>query len=559
MPELTLEQRLIKRQAQLESDRKPWEALWREIETYVVPIRRSDQYGDPERHRGAQRGTEIYDGTALTALELFAEGLHGYLISPAIQWFRLRMRETWMGDMPEVKLWLQEVEYRMYMALQRSNFYSSMAEYFLDAGSIGTADLYVDEDLSTGKLVFNAIHPKECYLAENQHGEVTENFRRLKLQAHQAWEKFEELGVQDQLSDQLKRTMETNPYEKFEFLHAIFPRTDRDADLLNNKNKPYASCWIELTGEKKLIYESGFSRMPHCVWRYKKATGEVYGRSPATAALTDIKGLNTLSKTLLGAAQLAVEPAYNVPAELMGKVRIVARGMNYYSEPERIISPIQQTANYPIGIEREDQKRQIIEEHFKVDFFLMLARAERQMTATEIIERQGEKAAVLGTSIGRLNSECLNPVIDTVFDLEMAAGRLPPPPDVLYEQGADIDVEYMGPLAQAQRRLFKSQGITRGLEAITPVISIEPQVRDNIDWDTVARELLEAFDFPQAAIKTPDVVQAIRQARAQAVQQRSNQEGMESLTGSIKQMAEADKASGGSISAGMEEALEVGA
>jgi len=535
---------LIKRQSQLEELRNPWERLWQDIADYVVPIRANIK----SESKGTNRATKIYDGSPLAALELFADGLHGYLVSPSIQWFRLKMADPRLNAIPEVKEWLQETEKTLYSAFQRSNFYTTMGEFFIDAGSIGTATIYSEEywpeNTTVSKILFHTRHCSEICIAENEQGVVDTVYRKYKIQARQAAKKF----GKENLSHSLQNALEKNPFTEFEFIHALFPREEREQGKLNAKNKPFASYWLQLEG-KKMVLESGYDSNPFSVWRYRKASNEVYGRSPASTALSDIIGLNLISKTLLKAAELSVEPSYNVPSELIGKVRILPRGMNYYEDEKRIISPILSGIHFPAGIDREDKKREIIQDHFKVDFFLMLSRAERQMTATEIIERQGEKAAVLGTAIGRLNYECLDPTIDRVFDIEYNAGRIDDPPDILLEQsGARIDVDYMGPLAQAQKRLFQTQGITRSLEGLIPILKINPDTADIVDWDDTARQILESYGMPQKTIRSMDEVLGIREARAQFQKQQLTMETMERIIQQSKTVAEADNLSGGKLS-----------
>ena len=127
---------VMQRLGQLENIRRPWESMWEEIIDYVIP-RLGDIRG--RQKKGQKQGLKVYDGTAITTLELLADGFHGYLVSPSMQWFRLRMANRLLEDIPEVKEWLQEAEKTLYSAFQRSNYYEAMSQYFHDGGPIGTA------------------------------------------------------------------------------------------------------------------------------------------------------------------------------------------------------------------------------------------------------------------------------------------------------------------------------------------------------------------------------------------------------------------------------------
>jgi len=175
------------------------------------------------------------------------------------------------------------------------------------------------------------------------------------------------------------------------------------------------------------------------------------------------------------------------------------------------------------GMDREARFIQSIKEHFNVDFFLMLSSAEKVMTATEIMEKQGEKAVVLGSQVGRLTADVLEPVIDRAFDIEMRAGRLPPIPDILRKSRARIDVDYLGPLAQIQKRQFKTQGITNAEAVLFPMASAYPEVLMVIDPIKVAKELVEAAGMPQSCMRSDEEIAALldAQRKQQAAQQQA--------------------------------------
>lgn len=533
-------QEIKKRFKYLETNRSYFDTgLWQDIADYVIPIR-EDLKGD--RQPGQIRATKIYDGTAVSALNLFADGLHGYMISPSIQWFTLRLPRNFrqIENIPEVRMWVEDVQSDIYSAFQNSNFYSEMRTYFKDGGSIGTASLYMEEDIASGKLVFICLHPREGYMAEDKYGNIDTFFRKVKLTARKVSQQFNK----KELSQPIQNALQNNPYQESEFLHAVFPRTDFDDRKITSTNKRYASIWCEYN-TNNILRESGYDLFPYMIWRYMKSP-DVYGYSPAAFALPEIKGLNAISKDLLGAAQMTVRPPFNIPIEMKGKVRLTPFGMNYYgSDYNRKITPLNTGMVFPIALDREEKKREIINKHFHVDFFLMLQQAERQMTATEIMERMGEKASVLSASIGDLTTT-IDMIIDHVFEIELKSGRIPPPPDILMEYGgANIDIVYMGPLAQAQKRLFETQGIRTGLELAIPLLAVFPEAVDLINADETLRELLISNGFPQTALNAPEKVMTIRQQKSDQQMQEGQKIDQERIVEVLKKLSQASKNAGG--------------
>lgn len=558
---------LIKVQGHLKSIREPYEDTWQDVADHIAPIREDIKM---ERAEGQRLATKIYNGNPIYAVQVYVDGMSGHLIPANILWFMHTLKVPVqplladqhpgamtrgpmrpyvskyenLEDIPEIRAWLQETDIGMYRAYQRSNFYSAMTPYFEDGGTIGTATIYSEENKEAQKIVFTTMHPGQIYIAENQYGEVDTVFRKEKLTAKKAAERFGKKMV----SDAIQRSLENDPYKKYPFIHAVYPRTNRNPDKLDGLNKKFASVWVD-EAERKIVHEWGYDSLPYHVWRYRKSSLETYGRSPAMFALADIMALNLISKDMLRSSRLAVDPAYNVPSEMKGKVKIKPHEFSYYGDDHRrVITPIQDGNKYPIGTDREDRIRDVIERHFHLDFFLMLTRAQRQMTATEILERMGEKAALMATAIGRLNQDCLDPNMDRVFQLEYSAGRLPEVPQIYWDYGASpIGITYLGPLAQIQRKLFKTQSITQGLLALQPLAELFPQVLDIVNADETGREILDAHNFPQKATRTGEEVEKMRQVRAELEQAEAQKaQLMEGLEGA-KTITEIDQASGGNL------------
>lgn len=550
MPE-SQDQKLIKlitgRQSKLENDKTNFNDRLQDVADYVCP-HRDDIRGNLQP--GEKKGSKIFDGTAVSAAVLAADGIHGYHVSPAFPWFKYMMNRKEVNKIPEVKAWLEESEFNMYMALNRSNFYSEMWSYIYDGFTLGTAPIYPEEDIADGRIVFEAVHPGEAYIAENKYGEVDLLHRKRKLSARKIMQMF----GKDNCTDAVKQAYENHPFQEFEIIHAMFPREEFDTRKMDGKNKRFASVWL-LTAGNHICRVSGVDRFRYNVWRYLKTGKDPYGTSPAHLAMADIKGINLMGKTLLGAAQLAVDPAYNVPSYLEGKVQLKPRGLNYYTDGSQDrITPVNTGSGFPVGIDREQAKQRSIKERFHVDTFLMLAQLEGrgQRTAYEVSEMMAEKAAVLGAELGPLNTE-LDGILDQVYDIEMAAGRMPQPPDILLEL-ADRDPHlrfdpiYMGPLAQAQRERFAKEGIRKFFMEVTPLIQVDPTVLDNFDLDAISLSLAESSGLPSEGIRDKTKVKAIRDGRVQAQQQQNSQQEIATMAATAKDAASADASMDGKLS-----------
>jgi hypothetical protein len=99
-------------------------------------------------------------------------------------------------------------------------------------------------------------------------------------------------------------------------------------------------------------------------------------------------------------------------------------------------------------------------------------------------------------------------------------GALPQAPAILTQQGADIDVDYEGPLAKSQR-LAEVEGIERLQAMVVSIAQVDPSVIDNINYDQAIHLSADVLGVPSKLLNSPEDVQKLRDDRAkqQAQQQ----------------------------------------
>ena len=536
------------RQSTLESEKTNFNERLQEVADLVAPHREDIRGTLP---KGEKKGKNIYDGTALGAAVLATDGIHGYHVSPAFPWFKYMMNRKKINKIPEVMEWLQELEFNMYMALNRSNFYSEMWMYIYDGMTAGTATIFCEEDLIEERISFETVHPGEIFISENRYGEVDILHRKRKRSVRQLVQMF---GL-DNLTPAIKQMYESQPFTEYEIIHAVFPREEYDDRMKDTQNKKYASVWM-LSAGNHICRISGFDRFPYAVWRYMRSGKEPYGISPAMLAIADIQGVNIIDKCDLGARQMANDPPLNVPSYMEGKVEWKPRGINYYQEGKATkgIYPANTGVNFPAVDNVIERKQNAIKERFHVDTFLMLSNMQGRgdRTAYEVSEMMGEKAAVLGAELGPLNTE-LDDINEFVMDIEKAGGRMRPPPDILFQLAQNdsslrFDPVYMGPLAQSQREKFAKEGIRKFFTEITPIISAKPETLDKIDFDITLEILGEINNIPQEILVADEKVAKIRQGRLQAQQQQSALEKAQGMAEGLKTVSDADKNMNGVLS-----------
>ena len=498
---------LLSRFDRLKTQRQNWESHWQEVADYMQP-RKADV--TKTRSKGDKRTELIFDSSPLQSVELLSASLHGMLTNPSTPWFSLKFKSEGMEGEDEAKEWLESATEVMYSAFNQSNFQQEIFELYHDLITFGTAAMFIEED-DEDNIKFSTRHINEMYISENDKGRIDTVFRKFKISARAAIQKF------GSVSTNIAVIAKKDPYEEVEILHAVYPRADFDPKKQDKENMKFESVYLDADSGDELSV-SGFREFPFVVPRYLKASHEIYGRSPAMTALPDVKMLNEMSKTIIKSAQKQVDPPLLVPDDgFMLPVRTVPGGLNFYRAGTRDrIEPLNIGANNTLGLNMEEQRRNSIRNAFYVNQLMM--QDGPQMTATEVIQRNEEKMRLLGPVLGRLQSELLKPLIDRAFAILMRRNLFAQAPDFL--SGQEIEIEYVSPLAKAQKST-ELQSIMRAIEIMGSLSNVAP-VFDHINMDKLVRHLADIVGVPQKILKPQAELNEERE-QAQAQQQQMQQ------------------------------------
>ncbi len=505
---------LLQRDKDLRAARSTWEAHWQELGE-LLRTERADFTGEPSP--GERRTRRIFDGTPQQAARGLASALDGMLKGRQSQWFHLRPEDDGLAQDETVRAWVRDIEQRMWRTLyaDRAHFAARSFETDLDLVVFGTG-VFFTQELPGHGLHFRAFHLRDTVIAENDRGEIDTVFRAFRLTPRQAVQRFGAervgAGTRAQLRDGSRR--------KQRFLHAVMPRQDWAALAGSPAGEPtalpVASAWIDVDSDH-LIGVGGYHEMPYAIPRWETVTGEVYGRLPAMLALPDVQTLNAISQTLLKAGQKAVDPPLLVAQEgLVSGVRLFPGGITYVDYGnvpggQRPIDPLIGGANLPLGLEMENQRRDMVWSAFFRNV-LQLPVTGPNMTATEVLERKAEFMRIIGPTFARLESDYVAPVIKRVFGLMFRAGAFPPPPETL--RGRPVRFAFDSPVMRAQKQMEALA--TRGaLEQAAPFLELDPAAADHIDPDAALRLIFEAHGV-DGLLRGRAEVDGLRAARAQA-------------------------------------------
>jgi len=501
----------------MKNERMFVEPLWRDIADYLLPQFSGMQF---EQLEDLSAGEHIFDGEAIAAHSRLADGIFGWLVSPTIPWIAFEPEDP--RDMDNLKFmqYLKDIQLHLYDVFNRSNFYDMMATDIKTASGIGTSVMTVENAEELGMPIYESMHPAEIYIRENRYHKV-DTLAHLYIMTPVQF--LEEFG--DKYSVEEKRLL-SNQTKPIKMLQLVYPNKDYidDGMVKFAQNKVYRSVHILYEGSKpskqktNVMKVSGMDYRRFEAWRFSRVSNQVYGTCPGIDAIYDIKMINMQSKTMADVSQLAARPPMQTTEAMKGKVRVAPGGITYGMDP---VNPIVTSLNYPIGMDAMNRRAQIIREHFKTDFFMSISQLQnssRDRTATEIMEIKAEAAAVMGSIVGRVQSERLDPIVRLTLRIERDAGRLPPLP-----AGIDPDkvfkLKFIGPLAQSQRKYLRVQGISQGMGSMIQLAqALGPDVLMNLRSNEAARELALANGLDPEFLNP---VADVKKQQAQAAQQRA--------------------------------------
>ena len=441
------------------------------------------------------------------------------MITPRTQkWHGLTVSNPEIKDRPAVKTYLETVTNLLFSHRYRwrANFASQSGASYIGYGAYGAGGIMIDDVLGQG-IRYRNVRMNRLWFAEDAYGVVNKAHLQWTLTARQAAEKW---GAK-QLPLFIRNAIDRNDLERrFDFLHAIRPRRDREFGKVDSRNMPIQSVWIPLNAETQIVEHSGFRVFPVAIGRFYDADDSAYGYSPAMEALPDVRMLNRMEKTNVKGAEKAVDPPLVLAddgALEAFDLRAGALNFGYMNQQgTQLVQPLNLGKNVPIGIDYANQKRESINLAFYVTLFQILV-DNHQMTATEVLQRAQEKGILLGPTMGRVQSEQLGAQISRELDILDHAGVLPPMPPELQEEGGIVEIEYNSPLNQAMRA-EEGANVLRWAEASAPFVQADPRAARAMNSTAIVLGLGDVFSVPQKYKRTEEEIAEMDAADAQQQQ-----------------------------------------
>lgn len=523
----------------LKQERSSWEDLWRDIRDYCLPD--LGCFSGEDATQGSKRYRKILDAEAIDCADVLAAGLLGGVSSPSRPWLRLTTMDPDLDKNPAVKEWMTKVQDLLLLYFSKAECYNALHQSYLELPVFGTACTIVkphpEQLLSLQNLTIG-----EYWLAEDDYGKVDTMYRRLSLTAKQMVQQW---GF-EAVNNDVRQAFEKDPFTRFNVIHAIEPRIERNPDKRDNKNMPWQSVYFQEGVQDKVLSESGFRNFPALCPRWMTSGGSVYGRGPGAKALSAQKSLQRLHLRLAELVDYGTRPPILYPSTLKDQLSQFKPGGRVAVNPQEapIIRSMWEVRTDPQAMLALIQStRQDIQRIFFVNVFQMIAATANQTdrTATEVQALEQEKVMMLGPVLERLHTELLDPLVTNAFGFMVEYNMLPEVPEELY--GRELSIEYVSVLAEAQKNA-SANGIVRTAQQIGLLAQINPQAVDKLDVDATIDQLADMNGVPPSLIVTGQKVALIRQQRAEQQQAQMQAAQLQQAMTSLKDLGQAADSQG---------------
>jgi hypothetical protein len=445
-----------------------WHSLWQECYEFTLPSSGmfNGQSAKPDR-----KSDRLYDGTACDAVDQLAATLLSHLIPAQDDWFSFTPGAGMAAeDAAEIAPRLNAYSRIAGQHLRRSNLAVELHQCLLDLIIGGTACLLFEENPpgADSAFKFSAVPLQDAYLGDSGEGRLDTLYRTQSIEIKTLQNRYPNADIRG--SD-----------GKAELLEAIEPTANGAARVTH----------ILLGDNAQVLQSVTVAQSPLIAMRWMKSPGEDYGRSPVMKALPDIKTANKVVELTLKNASIAVAGIWQAEDDGVlnpANISLLPGTIIPKAVGSKGLTPLEPPGKFDVSQLMLDDLRARIRHALLAD--RLPQGSARPMTATEVIERTADMALTMTGVYGRLQAECLYPLLHKACAVLARRGEIPAIP----LGGRLIDIAIHSPLARAAGQR-EAQGLLRWLDAVGKAQSLDP---DTVNVGAVIATLGKAMGVPPA-------------------------------------------------------------
>jgi len=527
-------QDIVNRFGRVKNSRSVVQDTWDYIERYISPYRGRFFKDESSENSIEWRRPWVYDATAIMAAQNLASSLHSRLTSASSMWFNLAFRDNTLDDDQEALEWLEACSKLCWEALPDSNFNVQVSETYQDLVCFGTSVILEDQDTDQGEfkgLNFKSVPIKECYFEQDHRGEVGVFYRHLQWTILQIEEFFKDQPIPKWISDQFGLE-NLDPDRKYDIIYCIYRRTEIPQNANSNNTtaskRPYGYQYVLLDSGEQIGDEGGYYEMPAFCPRWRSTSSSMWGNSPAMIALSDTMTLNrTIELNFLAVEKALDPPTLTTSRGLISDLDLNAGGLTVVRDINELTT-FESKARFDVTYQEMNRLRENINAYFFIPQLILPPMEGTPATATEISVRMQQLEALISPTLGRLQVDMLDPIIQRTFRILWRANKLPTPPDSVIQSGASTDIEYTSPMAKALDS-SNVQAVERWVMTLANLAEVQPELMDIPDWDEIAKTMAKMLGVSAKLTRSKEDIDQVRAERDALAKQQAQGEAMQSM------------------------------
>lgn len=277
-----------------------WLNLFQTAYKYAIPDR-NDFF---KQNIGTNRMNDVFDSTAITAVQDYANNIQSILTPAYTRWAKLvpgdlidKTQQLTSNELEEAEKILEKYTETLFTHLNASNF-SLKANESLQDLSVSTGVMILNEGTDDKPFQFLSVPLSQVAVSEDENGILRNFWRNWKLAVRLVPLKWPQI----KLDESLTSLIASNPEEKVELIEGCINYSQ------NPEDKQYYYYVQRVQSGVKDLYTDWREFNPFTGFRTSVSPGEVLGRGPTLQVLPDIKKLNKFEELGLRGASMRAFP-----------------------------------------------------------------------------------------------------------------------------------------------------------------------------------------------------------------------------------------------------------
>lgn len=487
-------EQLFKIYEKAKSTKQSWDTRYDEVFKYTMPSRNG--YFSKNGQGYDEKRENLFSSVGEASADEFVNRIQGDVFPIDFNWIKMEAgvlvpeddKEKYNKSLDGISKVLGELK-------NKSNFDTAISECLYDLVA-GTFVLSLLEGTEESPFNFQPIPIKDFCYEEGKMGEVAYIFRNLEMEVNmikQQWFEAEDMNLSDYCKEGKGQSIE------------LLETTYKDYDT----NKWIYEVFVK--EDKSIIVRREMKSCPFIVFRWTKASNEIYGRGTGLKALPDLKTLNKILENSLTAQayQLPIflaqeDGLFDIDNVILEAGAIIPVPSTATGNPS--LTPLQVGGNFDIttyGIQDMIMRVQKI----MLASTLPADNSGQRMTATEVAQRQSDLMTSLGAVYGRLFSELYTPLIKRMVEIAQKFGYLKDEFDIDTINSFKTNVVINTPVALQ----LKKQETMSAVNSIQLFQTFDPNLslfQASVDTKELGRRLLLNSGVPSDLVFSKDKIKA---------------------------------------------------